>query len=95
MSLDLIETNSVLCGESRMEQPRLSEGPQEEECAEVRQCKSVCSIPIEDKKKKKRGRFFFNVGSSNTSGEKSEKRNVERSKTLCLKMFKKSFNVPD
>lgn len=65
-----------------------------EAVSDTRQCKSVCALPIVEKKKKKRGRFFFTTQQSSDE-EKQERRGIERSKTLCLRMFKKSFNITD
>jgi hypothetical protein len=84
MSLDLIESNQ--CTEFEADNT-LGRGL---EAMSDRQCKSVCALPIEEKKKKKRSRFFFRTESSS---EERERGSMERSKTLCLRMFKKSFNI--
>ena len=63
-----------------------------------RQCPSVCALSVDKtKKKKKRGRFFFTTTSqqNSSSEEKNDRRGIERSKTLCWRMFKKSFNITD
>jgi len=63
-----------------------------------RQCPSVCALTVEKTvKKKKRSRFFFTTTSqqNSSSEEKNDRRGIERSKTLCLRMFKKSFNITD